>query len=77
MSVIMLSGAYYEYFGEKEFFQQHPKLYKKMKAILQTVLESREENEPYLYRTTWIPMRMHWESIIQEPISVCTAVLWH
>ena len=25
-----------------------------MKAILQTVLESREENEPYLYRTTWI-----------------------
>ena len=23
------------------------------------------------------PMRMHWESIIQEPISVCTAVLWH
>jgi len=50
----MLSGAYYEYFGEKEFFQQHPKLYKKMKAILQTVLESREENEPYLYRTTWI-----------------------
>ena len=54
LSVIMLSGAYYEYFGEKEFFQQHPKLYKKMKAILQTVLESREENEPYLYRTTWI-----------------------
>lgn len=54
LSVIMLSGAYYEYFGEKEFFQQHPKLYKKMKEILQTVLESREENEPYLYRTTWI-----------------------
>ncbi len=35
-------------------FLKYPELYKKMKDILQKVLESRKETELHLYRTTWI-----------------------
>ncbi|MDO5416949.1 MAG: hypothetical protein Q4F29_07110 [Lachnospiraceae bacterium] len=54
LSVILLSGAYYDASGDQSFYRNHPELYRRMKKILKTVLDSRKNEEPHLYRTIWI-----------------------
>ncbi len=54
LSLILLSGAYYDASGDTAFFKDHAELYADMKKILQTVISSRKEGEPHLYSTTWI-----------------------
>ena len=54
LSVILLSGAYYDYFVDKHFFLDNEDLYKQMKEILNEVITSRNPDEPHLYHSIWI-----------------------
>ena len=54
LSVILLSGAYYDYFADRYFFLDNEDLYKQMKDILDKIITSRKRSEPHLYRSIWI-----------------------
>lgn len=54
LSVILLSGTYYDYFGDHHFFLDNEDLYKQMKEILNKVITSRNPGEPHLYHSIWI-----------------------
>lgn len=54
LSAILLAGIYYENTEDAQFFLDYPEVITTARNIIDTLLEKRGENDPYLFRSLWI-----------------------
>ena len=54
LSAVIMAGIYFRATGDASFFRNHPEIVRRLETVVNEMIESRKEGEPWLYKSTWI-----------------------